>query len=85
MKVASAGSADDEPAAGAAEPAVAKPAAQPAASRGSRGKARKPVYVDSDRWETLILPLQSRIESMAALLSLHRPCLLGAGSQCIAR
>jgi hypothetical protein len=54
MKVASTGSADNVPAAGAAQPAVVKPTAQPTASRGSRGKQRKPVYVDSERWETLI-------------------------------
>ena len=49
MKVASASNPDDLPAAGAAKAAAAKPPAKPTASRGSRGKARKPIYADSNR------------------------------------
>ena len=50
MKVASAGTGEHKPAVGTAKAAAAaKPPAKPAASRGSRGKARKPIYVDSDR------------------------------------
>ena len=79
MKVASASNAEDKPAVGAAKAAAAaaKPPAKPAVSRGSRGKARKPIYVDSDR--SLFLPAHLSLPAITSTNRRSARCMIWTG------